>query len=62
MPCASPHEVPCNSPIADFCFKCGTGICEAHIFECRQCGNKMCHKCWTEEGKDLCPACNLSAK
>ena len=59
--CASVKEAPCDSPVTAYCFVCGAGMCAGHIFECRKCQNPMCHKCWTEKGKDLCPACKLSA-
>lgn len=58
--CASVKGFPCKEPIAEYCFKCDAGICAGHIFECRQCGNPMCHACWTELGQDLCPACKAS--
>lgn len=61
--CASVRGANCDAPITEYCFVCGAGICAGHIFECRPpCDNKMCHGCWTKNGKDLCPACKLSAR
>ena len=57
--CVSAYGANCDSPVTDFCFKCGDGMCAGHIFECRECGKNMCHKCWTDEGKDLCPDCKV---
>jgi hypothetical protein len=53
--CISFHGVGCESPITEHCVVCEAGICALHIYERAKCGKKMCHTCWTINGKYFCP-------